>query len=87
VTWQVTRAEFDHLLINHAADQGVVRCIRVCSSKKCFLKDDRAVGVEVADAGRHAAEKFLCEGEVDARPGQARDALEQVSVARARSED
>jgi flavin-dependent dehydrogenase len=46
VTWQVTRAEFDKLLIEHAADQGAV--VHQGSAVKQVLFDgDRAVGVEV----------------------------------------
>jgi flavin-dependent dehydrogenase len=46
VTWQVTRSEFDKLLIEHAADQGAV--VHQGSAVKQVLFDgDRAVGVEV----------------------------------------
>src|SRR5262245_51372426 len=46
VTWQVTRAEFDHLLINHAAEQGAVVHQGVLV-KQVLFEGDRAVGVEV----------------------------------------
>jgi flavin-dependent dehydrogenase len=46
VTWQVTRAEFDHLLINHAAEQGVVVHQGVLV-KQVLFEGDKAVGVEV----------------------------------------
>src|SRR6267142_5927141 len=46
VTWQVTRAAFDKLLIEHAADQGAV--VHQGSAVKQVLFDgDRAAGVEV----------------------------------------
>jgi flavin-dependent dehydrogenase len=46
VTWQVTRAEFDKLLIEHAAEQGaeVHQGVRV---KQVLFEGDRATGVEV----------------------------------------
>jgi flavin-dependent dehydrogenase len=46
VTWQVTRAVFDKLLIEHAAEQGaqVHQGVRV---KQVLFDGDRAVGVEV----------------------------------------
>src|SRR6201988_5097216 len=46
VTWQVTRAQFDHLLINHAADQAAVVHQGVLV-KQVLFEGDRAVGVEV----------------------------------------
>jgi flavin-dependent dehydrogenase len=46
VTWQVTRAQFDHLLIDHAAEQGVVVHQGVLV-KQVLFEGDRAVGVEV----------------------------------------
>ena len=46
VTWQVTRAKFDELLINHAADQGAVVHQGVLV-KQVLFEGDRAVGVEV----------------------------------------
>jgi len=64
VTWQVTRAEFDHLLINHAADQGAVVHQGVLV-KQVLFEGDRAVGVEVQmqDGTR---EKFFAKVVVDA---------------------
>ncbi len=46
VTWQVTRSEFDKLLIDHAADQGaaVHQGARV---SQVLFEGDKAVGVEV----------------------------------------
>ena len=68
VTWQVTRAQFDHLLINHAAEQGAVvhQGVQV---KQVLFEGDRAVGVEVQmqDGTR---EKFYANVVVDAT-GQA----------------
>ena len=46
VTWQVTRAKFDELLINHAADSGAVVHQGVLV-KQVLFEGDRAVGVEV----------------------------------------
>lgn len=64
VTWQVTRAQFDHLLIDHAAEQGVVvhQGVQV---KQVLFEDDRAIGVEVQmqDGTR---EKFFAKVVVDA---------------------
>ena len=64
VTWQVTRAKFDELLINHAADQGAVvhQGVQV---KQVLFEGDRAVGVEVQmqDGTR---EKFYANVVVDA---------------------
>lgn len=64
VTWQVTRAQFDHLLINHAADQGAVVHQGVLV-KQVLFEGDRAVGVEVQmqDGTR---EKFFAKVVVDA---------------------
>jgi flavin-dependent dehydrogenase len=69
VTWQVTRAEFDHLLINHAADQGVAVHQGVLV-KQVLFEGDRAVGVEVQmqDGTR---EKFFANVVVDATGQQA----------------
>jgi flavin-dependent dehydrogenase len=50
VTWQVTRAVFDKMLIEHAADQGAVVHQGVAVKQVLFEKKDggdRAVGVEV----------------------------------------
>jgi flavin-dependent dehydrogenase len=64
VTWQVTRAQFDHLLIDHAAEQGVVVHQGVLV-KQVLFEGDRAVGVEVQmqDGTR---EKFFAKVVVDA---------------------
>lgn len=64
VTWQVTRAQFDHLLINHAADQGAVVHQGVLV-KQVLFEGDQAVGVEVQmqDGTR---EKFFAKVVVDA---------------------
>jgi len=45
VTWQVTRAAFDELLIEHAADQGAV-VYQKTPVKQVLFEGDRAVGVE-----------------------------------------
>ena len=64
VTWQVTRAKFDELLINHAAEQGATVHQGVLV-KQVLFEGDRAVGVEVqlADGSR---EKFFAKVVVDA---------------------
>jgi flavin-dependent dehydrogenase len=64
VTWQVTRAKFDELLINHAADQGA-RVHQGVLVKQVLFEGDRAVGVEVqmADGTR---EQFFAKVIVDA---------------------
>ena len=64
VTWQVTRAKFDHLLIDHAAEQGATVHQGVLV-KQVLFEDDRAVGVEVQmqDGSR---EKFYEKVIVDA---------------------
>ena len=64
VTWQVTRAQFDHLLIDHAAEQGVVVHQGVLV-KQVLFEGDKAVGVEVQmqDGSR---EKFFAKVVVDA---------------------
>ncbi len=68
VTWQVTRAQFDHMLINHAAEQGAVVHQGVLV-KQVLFEGDRAVGVDVQmqDGTR---EKFFANVVVDAT-GQA----------------
>jgi flavin-dependent dehydrogenase len=68
VTWQVTRAQFDHMLINHAAEQGAVVHQGVMV-KQVLFEEDRAVGVEVQmqDGTR---ERFFANVVVDAT-GQA----------------
>ena len=64
VMWQVTRAKFDELLINHAAEQGAVVHQGVLV-KQVLFEGDRAVGVEVQmpDGSR---EKFYAKVVVDA---------------------
>src|SRR5829696_1838449 len=64
VTWQVTRAQFDHLLIDHAAEQGAVVHQGVLV-KQVLFEGDRAVGVEVQmqDGSR---QKFYAKVVVDA---------------------
>lgn len=64
VTWQVTRSEFDHLLLNHAAEQGATVHQGVLV-KQVLFEGDRAVGVEVqmSDGTR---EKFYANVVVDA---------------------
>jgi len=64
VTWQVTRSEFDHLLINHAAEQGVVTHQGVLV-KEVLFEGDRAVGVEV-QMQDGTLEKFYAKVIVDA---------------------
>ena len=83
VTWQVTRAEFDKLLIEHAAEQGAT-VHQGALVKQVLFDGDRAVGVEVKMQDGSSAE-LLSKG--CGRCDRAeRDALEQVSLARARSE-
>jgi flavin-dependent dehydrogenase len=64
VTWQVTRAKFDELLINHAAEQGATVHQGVLV-KQVLFEDDRATGVEVQmpDGSR---QKFFAKVVVDA---------------------
>jgi flavin-dependent dehydrogenase len=64
VTWQVTRAKFDELLINHAAEQGAVVHQGVLV-KQVLFEGDQAVGVEVQmqDGSR---QKFFAKVVVDA---------------------
>jgi flavin-dependent dehydrogenase len=69
VTWQVTRAQFDHLLINHAADQGAVVHQGVLV-KQVLFEGDRAVGVEV-QMRDGTLEKFFAKVVVDATGQQA----------------
>ncbi len=68
VTWQVTRAAFDKLLLDHAADSGVTVHQGVLV-KQVLFEGDQAVGVEVQmqDGSR---EKFFAKVVVDAT-GQA----------------
>ncbi len=46
VTWQVTRAAFDKMLIEHAADQGAA-VHQGSAVKRVLFDEDRAAGVEV----------------------------------------
>jgi len=64
VTWQITRAQFDHLLIDHAAEQGAVVHQGVLV-KQVLFEGDKAVGVEVQmqDGSR---EQFFAKVVVDA---------------------
>ncbi|HEX5889832.1 MAG TPA: NAD(P)/FAD-dependent oxidoreductase [Pyrinomonadaceae bacterium] len=64
VTWQVTRAKFDELLINHAAEQGATVHQGVLV-KQVLFEGDQAVGVEVQmqDGSR---EKYFAKVVVDA---------------------
>ena len=68
VTWQVTRAHFDHILIDHAAEQGATVHQGVLV-KQVLFEGDRAIGVEVEmqDGSR---QKFFAKVVVDAT-GQA----------------
>jgi flavin-dependent dehydrogenase len=64
VTWQVTRAQFDHMLLDHATEQGVVTHQGV-AVKQVLFDGDKAIGVEVqmADGSR---EQFFAKVVVDA---------------------
>lgn len=64
VTWQVTRAQFDHMLINHAAESGATVHQGVLV-KQVLFEGDQAVGVEVQmqDGSR---EQFFAKVVVDA---------------------
>lgn len=64
VTWQVTRAQFDHLLIDHAAEQGAVVHQGV-AVKQVLFEGDRAVGVEVR-MQNGSREKFFARVVIDA---------------------
>lgn len=64
VTWQVTRAQFDHLLIDHAAEQGVV-VHQGAQVRQVLFEGDRAIGVEV-QMQDGATEKFYAKVVVDA---------------------
>lgn len=64
VTWQVTRAQFDHLLINHAAEEGVVVHQGVLV-KQVLFEGDKAVGVEV-QMQDGSLQKFFAKVVVDA---------------------
>jgi geranylgeranyl reductase family protein len=64
VTWQVTRSEFDKMLIEHAAEQGAT-VYQGSVVKQVIFEEDRAVGVEVQmkDGSR---QRFLANVIVDA---------------------
>src|SRR5215207_3841661 len=64
VTWQVTRAQFDHMLIDHAAEQGAVVHQGVLV-KQVLFEGDQAVGVEV-QMQDGTSEKFFAKVVVDA---------------------
>jgi len=64
VTWQITRAQFDHLLIDHAAEQGAVVHQGVLV-KQVLFEGDQAVGVEV-QMQDGTSEKFFAKVVVDA---------------------
>jgi flavin-dependent dehydrogenase len=64
VTWQVTRAQFDHMLIDHAAEQGATVHQGVLV-KQVLFEGDKAVGVEV-QMQDGAREKFYANVVVDA---------------------
>ena len=64
VTWQITRAKFDELLINHAAEQGATVHQGVLV-KQVLFEGDRAVGVEV-QMPEGTREKFYANVIVDA---------------------
>lgn len=64
VTWQVTRAQFDHLLLDHAAEQGV-EVHQGALIKQVLFEGEKAVGVEVqlSDGSR---EQYFAKVVVDA---------------------
>src|SRR5215216_4775688 len=64
VTWQITRAQFDHLLIDHAAEQGAIVHQGVLV-KQVLFEGDQAVGVEV-QMQDGSSEKFFAKVVVDA---------------------
>ncbi len=64
VTWQVTRAQFDHMLINHAADSGATVHQGVLV-KQVLFEGDKAVGVEV-QMQDGSLEQFFAKVVVDA---------------------
>ena len=64
VTWQITRAQFDHLLIDHAAEQGVTVHQGVLV-KQVLFEGDQAVGVEV-EMQDGTREQFFAKVVVDA---------------------
>jgi flavin-dependent dehydrogenase len=64
VTWQVTRAVFDKMLIEHAAEQGAT-VYQGSAVKQVLFDGDRAVGCEVRLKGG-SFEKFYAKVVVDA---------------------
>jgi geranylgeranyl reductase family protein len=64
VTWQVTRAVFDKMLIEHAEEQGAT-VYQGSAVKQVLFDGDRAVGCEVKVKGG-SLEKFYAEVVVDA---------------------
>jgi len=64
VTWQVTRSEFDKLLLEHAVEQGA-RVHQRSPVRRVLFEDQRAVGVEAQIDGG-APEKFYSKVVVDA---------------------
>jgi flavin-dependent dehydrogenase len=64
VTWQVTRSKFDHMLIDHAAEQGAVVHQGVLV-KQVLFEGDRAVGVEV-EMQDGTREQFFAKVVIDA---------------------
>jgi flavin-dependent dehydrogenase len=65
VTWQVVRAEFDMLLLNHARECGVT-AIEGAPVKDVIFEGDRAVGVEAKLEGKDAPNRFDAKVIVDA---------------------
>jgi flavin-dependent dehydrogenase len=55
--WQVDRADFDHVLLDHAASQGVDVC-EGATAKSVIFEGDRAVGAEWQHAGRRHSGRF-----------------------------
>jgi geranylgeranyl reductase family protein len=68
VTWQVTRAEFDKFLLEHAAEQGAI-INQGTPVKRVLFDGDRAVGVEVIIDG--SVQTFNAKVIVDATGQQA----------------
>jgi flavin-dependent dehydrogenase len=64
VTWQVTRAVFDEMLINHAAEQGVT-VHQKTPIKQVLFDGDRAIGVE-AQMQDGTLQQFFAKVVVDA---------------------
>src|SRR5262249_32701340 len=63
VTWQVTRSEFDKMLIEHAAEQGA-NVYQPISVKRVLFDGDRAIGVEAEIGG--AIQQFHAKVVIDA---------------------